>query len=120
MLSMGTSDLDMILVSDCLEIFFLHAKLGQLDVNRGSQCGSKVSWARSDVTQSFIEGELNHLLDVFAGSAKSVKDCLDVSAWLHGNYSQLILFVDPDQESLVIVVENASAVRPVSIKADCF
>jgi 16S rRNA G966 N2-methylase RsmD len=89
-------------------------------VNRGSQCGSKVSWARSDVTQSFIEGELNHLLDVFAGSAKSVKDCLDVSAWLHGNYSQLILFVDPDQESLVIVVENASSVRPVSIKADCF
>jgi len=35
---------------------------------------------------------------------------------LHGDDSELILLVDPDQESLSIVVEDSSAGWPVSVK----
>jgi hypothetical protein len=32
----------------------------------------------------------------------------------------LILFVNPDQESLVLIMEDASTVRPISVEAHCF
>jgi len=35
---------------------------------------------------------------------------------LHGDDSELIFFVDPDEESLVVVVEDTSSLWPVSLK----
>jgi hypothetical protein len=54
---------------------------------------------------------------MLASSAKSVKHGLDVSALLHRYDSELILLIDPYQESLVLIVEDASSVGPVSVKA---
>jgi hypothetical protein len=35
---------------------------------------------------------------------------------LHGDDSELILFIDPDQESLFLVMEDTSASWPVSVE----
>jgi len=40
----------------------------------------------------------------------------DVGTLLHGDDSKLILLVDPDQESLVVVVENTSGLGPLTLK----
>jgi hypothetical protein len=54
---------------------------------------------------------------VGGGSAQSLEDSSDISALLHGDDSQLILFVDPDEEGLGVVVEDTSARRPVSVES---
>lgn len=64
-----------------------------------------------------IVRELSDLLDMSTGSAESFEHCSQVSTILHGDNSELILLIDPHQESLLIIVEDTSAVRPVSIKA---
>jgi len=64
-----------------------------------------------------VEGELGHILDSFGGSRQSGEDLGDVEAFLHGNDSQLVLFVDPDEESLVVIVENSSSCGPVSVES---
>jgi hypothetical protein len=35
---------------------------------------------------------------------------------LHGNNSELIFFIDPHQESLLVIVEDTSAMGPVSVQ----
>ena len=46
---------------------------------------------------------------------QSSKNSSDVSTLLHGDDSQLILLIDPDEEGLLVVVEDASAFGPVSV-----
>jgi hypothetical protein len=41
---------------------------------------------------------------------------VEVSTLLHGNDSKLILFVNPDEEGLLIVVEDTSALWPFSVQ----
>jgi hypothetical protein len=57
---------------------------------------------------------------VLASSAETVEYSFDVRSLLHRYNSELVLFVDPDKEGLVLVVEDASAVGPVSVQADGF
>ena len=40
---------------------------------------------------------------------------MDIGSVLHGDDSKLILLVNPDEESLGVVVENTSAGGPVSV-----
>jgi len=61
-------------------------------------------------------GELSDGLNVSHSSAKTVKHSWNVTTLLHRDDSELILFVDPDNESLVFVVEDASARGPVAIQ----
>jgi len=63
-----------------------------------------------------IVRELADGLDVGSSSAKSVEDFEDTSSLLHGDDSELILLIDPDEESLGVVVEDTSAGWPVSVK----
>ena len=63
--------------------------------------------------------ELGHLLDVGSSSAQSVKDGVQISTLLHGNNSELIFFVNPHKEGLLIIVEDTSAMGPVSIQVAC-
>ena len=65
-----------------------------------------------------ILSELYHLLDLRAGPVQPLEDCLHVGPLLHGNKSELVLLVDPDQEGLIGVVEDAPAVGPVPVQAD--
>jgi hypothetical protein len=113
---MDTSDLDEVFGGDALELLLLLHKLWKLDVDGGSEGGSEVSWARGDVTKMLVVGELAHGLDVSGSSAESIEDLEDTGSWLHGDDSELILFVDPDEESLGVVVEDTSAGWPVSVK----
>ena len=113
---MDTSDLDEVLGGDALELLLLLHELWKLDVDGGSESGSEIGWARGDVTKMLIVRELADGLDVSGGSAESVEDFEDTSSWLHRDDSELILFVDPDEESLGVVVEDTSSGWPVSVK----
>jgi hypothetical protein len=115
-LTMDTSDLDVVLGGNGLELLLLLHKLWKLDVDGGSEGGSEIGWARGDVTKMLIMGELAHGLDDFGSSAESIEDSEDIGSWLHRDDSELILFVDPDEESLGVVVEDTSAGWPVSIE----
>ena len=57
-----------------------------------------------------------NFLNLGGCTAKSVEHSGDVSARLHGNDTQLVLLVDPDKESLGIVVEDTSATGPVTVE----
>jgi hypothetical protein len=45
---------------------------------------------------------------------------VEVSTLLHGNDSELIFFVNPDEEGLLIVVEDTSALWPFSVQVASF
>ena len=64
--------------------------------------------------------ESGHLLNFASSDSKSREDFTNVSSLLHGDDSELILFVDPNEESLLVVVEDASSLGPVSVEASCF
>lgn len=116
-LSVDASDLHLVSVGDLLEDLLLFHELGQVDVHRGSHGGSEVGGTGRDVTEMVITGEFCDRFDVGGGSAQSLEDSSDISALLHGDDSQLILFVDPDEEGLGVVVEDTSARRPVSVES---
>jgi hypothetical protein len=115
-LTVNTSNLDEVLVGDLVEQGLVLHELGQLDVHRGSKGGTEVCGAGSNVTKVFVVGELALLLDLSCGSAKSVEDLGDSGTLLHRNNSELIFFVDPDEESLGFVVEDTSSRGPVAVE----
>jgi hypothetical protein len=45
---------------------------------------------------------------------------MEVSTLLHGDDSQLIFFVNPDEERLVVIVEDSTTLWPVSVQATSF
>ena len=63
-----------------------------------------------------IMSKLKIFLNLGGGSLQSAESGLDVSTWLHGNDSELIFLVDPDEESLCSIVVNTSAGWPVSVE----
>jgi len=116
-LTMDTSDLHVVLVSDRLvEIFVLH-QLWEVDMNGSSETSSHIGWAGGDVTKMLIIGELCLLLDLVGSIGESLEDSLDVGSLLHRNNSKLILLIDPDKESLVVIVEDTSSFWPISLKS---
>jgi len=114
-----STDLDGVLVGNSLELGLVlwSAQLWKVDVDGGTEGGSEVGWARSDVTQVVVVSELASLLDLVDGSAESVEDLTDVSSILHGDDSELILLVHPDEESLGIVMEDTSSRWPVTVES---
>ena len=64
-----------------------------------------------------VVSEFGNCLDVSSGTGKTVEDSCDVCTWLHRDDSELIFFVDPDEEGLVVVVEDTSASWPVTVEA---
>merc|ERR1711936_1529545 len=109
--STSTTRLEVKLLTSCLEL--LHTVLGpswEVNMHGSSHASTKIGWARVDVTIFGVETEvLSRLL--FDG----VTNSLDIPTLLHGNDSELIFFIDPDEESLGSIVEDASALRPVSL-----
>jgi len=67
-----------------------------------------------------VVGETGDCLNSLGGTRETVEDGTDVSTLLHGDDTELILFVNPDEESLGGVVEDASALWPVAVKAASF
>ena len=116
MLTVDTSDLNVVLFGDGIELALVLHELWKLDVHGGSESGTQVGWARGDVTEMLIVGELADGFDVSGSSAESVEDLKDTSSLLHGDDSELILLIDPDEESLGVVVEDTAARGPVAVE----
>lgn len=117
---MDTSDLDMELVGDSLELLLSCAKLGQSDMNRGSEGGAEVGWAGCDIAEALVMSEASYFFNLGSSNGKSAENCANVSTHLHGDDSQLVLFVNPDEEALGSVVEDSSATRPVTVQSASF
>ena len=64
-------------------------------------------------------GKSSDLLDLVGCCSESAEDCTNISALLHRNNPKLVLFINPDEEGLLVVVEDASSLWPVSVKATC-
>lgn len=60
-------------------------------------------------------GKFGYSLDV-SGSARKTSEYLsNISTLLHRDDTELVLLVDPDQESLCVIVEDTSTIRPVTV-----
>ena len=60
--------------------------------------------------------KLRNFLDFVSSSCKSCEDSSDVCSWLHRDDSELIFFVDPNKEGLVVIVEDSTSLWPVSVE----
>jgi hypothetical protein len=120
MLSMDSSDLDLIFVGNGLmEVWVLH-ELWKVDVNGGSESSSNVGWASRDITEMVIVGELGFGFNETRGLRESSENGSNIRSHLHGDDSKLILLVNPDKECLGVVVEDSSAGWPVSVEVASF
>jgi len=120
----GSTGLDSELLAPLLEsVDTVLGPSGQVNVDRGPHASAQVGGAGVDVAE--LGGNLEVLarlgldgvLDSLDASGQPLEDSLDVTALLHGDDSELILLVDPDQEGLGVVVENATALGPVALHA---
>ena len=116
-LTVDTADLDVVLVSDGLEGSHVLGELGELDVDGGAEGGTEAGGAGGDVAEVVVVGELADGFDVGGGAGKAVEHGVDVGTTLHGDNAELVLFVNPDEESLVVVVEDTTAGGPVAVEA---
>merc|ERR1712055_530859 len=92
-------------------------------MDRGPHTSSKVSGARVDITKPRIQAEifsrllLDRFLDTLDSLGQPSKDSSDISSLLHRNNAELILLIDPDQESLFVIVEDTTTFRPIPLHA---
>ena len=116
MLTTGSTDLDVVLVSDTLELWPVIHEILQADVNGGTKGCSEVGRAGGDVTKMAVVSELSSGLNCGGGAAETLEDGTDVGTLLHGNDTELILLINPDEEGLGVVVEDTSALGPVAVE----
>ena len=62
--------------------------------------------------------ELCNCLNMSTGLAESSEDGTNICSVLHRYYSELIFLIYPNEESLLVVVKDASCIRPFSIKSN--
>ena len=67
-----------------------------------------------------VVSEFGMSLNLSSGNSESAEYGTDISTLLHGNNSELIFFINPDEESLFFVMENTSASWPVSVETTGF
>ena len=115
-LTVDTTDLHVILGGNFFELFHVLGKLWQLDVDGGTESGTQVGWAGSDVAQVLVMRKFSNIFDSSGGAGKTVENGVNVGTWLHGDDSELIFLIDPDKEGLVVVVEDSSARWPVTVQ----
>ena len=111
------ADLNVVLIGNALEPRPIFHQVRQADVDGGSHRRAKVRRARRDVPQVIVVGELGHGLNVLGSTSKPLKDGSNISTGLHRDDAQLVLLVHPDEESLRVVVEDATALGPVAVEA---
>jgi len=121
-LSAGSTGLDGKLLASGLELVNgLLGPTGKVNVDGGSHACSKIGWAGVDV--SVLLGEsvvlarlgLDGISDSLDSTGKTSEDSLDVSSLLHGDDTGLILLIDPHKEGLGVIVEDSTALGPVTL-----
>jgi len=118
-LTVDAPDLQTVNVCNLVELIPPDAELGEVDMDGGAQCCAQVGRARRQVTQLLTVGKLDDFLDFFCGAGKSREHLDDVCTHLHRDYPELVLFIDPNKEGLVVVVENTAAFGPVTVQTYC-
>ena len=56
--------------------------------------------------------KLSNFLDGCVSLGESSEDGLDITTRLHGDDSELIFFIDPNQEGLCRIAENTTSIWP--------
>jgi len=119
--STGSTGLDVKFLAASLELVngFL-GPAGKVNVDRGAHSSAKIGWAGVDVAVLLGQSKvlaalsLDRVSDGLDATGKTLKDTLDVSSLLHGDDSHLIFLIDPQKEGLGIVVEDTTALGPVT------
>ena len=115
-LTAGTTDLDVVLGGDTFEARHVLHEFLQADVDGGTKGGTEVGRARGDISEMAVVSKLSSGLDRAGGTAETLEDSADVSTLLHGDDTELILLINPDEEGLGVIVEDTSALGPVAVK----
>jgi len=74
-----------------------------------------------DITITLIKSEfltglsLDGVTDSLDTTSKTLEDTLDITTLLHGDDSGLIFLIDPEKEGLGLVMEDTSALGPVTL-----
>jgi len=123
-LSASSSRLDLELLAPLLEhIETFLGVAGQVNVNTRTHTCAQVGGTGVDVAVLGIQHEvsarlfLDAVLYSFDSSGKAVKNATHISTLLHGNNPQLILLVDPGEESFFLIMKDSSSLRPISFHA---
>ena len=82
----------------------------------GAEGGTEVGVAGGDVAKVLVVSELADGLDVSGGAGEAVEHSVDVGTTLHGDDAELIFLINPDKESLGVVVEDTAARGPVAVE----
>ena len=64
-----------------------------------------------------VVGKLGFLFDLSSGDRESFEDLSNVGARLHRDDTELILFVDPHKERLVVVMEDTTGFGPFALES---
>merc|ERR1712012_479889 len=114
-LSTGSTGLQVKLLATSLELVdAVLGPAGEVNVNRCPHASTKVGGAGVDVAEPLIQAEVLASLDTLGQSSE---DFFHISSLLHRDDAELVLFVHPDRESLVLVVEDTTTLRPVTLHA---
>merc|ERR1719317_914020 len=96
---------------------------GQVNVDRCPHASAQVGGAGVDVAEPLIQAEvlarllLDRVLDGLDTLGEPGEDFFHISSLLHGDDAELVFFVDPDKESLVLVMEDTTTLGPVTLHA---
>jgi len=93
----------------------------EVNVDGSAHASSKIGGAGVDV--SVLLGEsiflarfsLNRSLNSSDSTGKTCKDTLDITSLFHGDDTGLVLLVNPQKEGLGFIVEDTTALRPVTL-----
>merc|ERR1719210_976367 len=120
--SFGASGVKMKLLTPGLELInSMLSPSREINMDRCSHASTKIGGAGMNITILLIKAEalarflhdrVSNGLDTLG---KSLKDTLDITTILHGDDSKLIFFIDPDEECLLVIVENTTTLRPVTL-----
>ena len=88
-------------------------------MNASSQSSTEVGWAGQYVAKAFRPHKafaisFDVVLDLLEAAAESLEDLLHVATLLHRNDTGVVLFVDPNEEVLLLVVPDTASIRPVA------
>jgi len=120
--SAGSTGLDSELLTASLEL--VNTFLGparEVNVDGGTHTSSKVGGAGVDITILLRESKflsrfsLDRISNSLDTTSKTLKDTLDISSLLHGDDSCLIFLIDPEKEGLGSIVEDSTALWPVTL-----
>jgi len=113
-LTAGTTDLQVVLGGNFLELGTVGCQLGDLDVHGGADGGAQVGGAEGEEAEAVVVREGHLGLNLVHTRHQATVDLTEVTAHLHGDDAEVVLLIDPHEESLVVVVVDTAAAGPVA------